>query len=577
MNKGINCRSQLRQKEVLMMFFLIGTIVALGLWRIDEQLAPIILMDEFGYWSNAAFMTGRDWSQIAQYNAYYSYGYSVFLAIIMLLFSSTALSYPVAILLNCCFLCITFLLLIKIGEFLFPNVSKSWVIVASYIAIIYPTYCANMHIAWAESLLVLMFALCVYALIILMRTPNILTTGFFAVAIFYCYTVHQRAIGVLVAGVLIFFIMYINKNIEKKHMLAFCGIMVILFIVHGGVKNAILQKLLISAINDKATINDYTSIWEHIVYWFNLEGLKKMIASCIGKFYYLQISSYGLFSVGLFYIVKKSFVKNEIEDKKITIEQIVYFFMGLSFLAIFMTASIFTLDAMRLDGLVYGRYTEWALAPIILVALLEIDKKDTKIYISNIVLTMLLTWILWSIYKDHPEWTQFFAICSLIMAMYTALTQCVGYQFIFYSCIWVLIIMFLITLCLQIKHKNKRIAIAGILILLFTLSGYWCTSRVFESNYRSSAVETIYECISENKDKDVYYVMDEGQTIWYVADLQVMDINREIKEVSLEQLAGVKGYVLIGTGNSYLTSRDYSEEIQIQDGGITLLYLNEKN
>lgn len=569
---------QARWNEIFLILFFICTIIAWGLWRINEHLAPIILMDEFGYWGNAAFLTGRDWSEIAQFNAYYSYGYSLFLALIMLLFSSTALSYQAAILLNCVFLCMTFILLIKIGSFLFPNANRGWTIVSAYIAIIYPTYCANMHIAWDETLLVFMSVLCVYALTRLLKKPGILNACFFCVSLFYSYTVHQRCLGLLAAGILVLILMLINRNIKIKHVAGFAGGLLILFAVHSLLKGNILQNVLISAENENASINDYSSIWQHIIYWFNLEGLGKLLLSFAGKIFYLMVSTYGIFSLGIFFMLRKCLEKKEENSKRFSEEKVVYVFILLTFAATLGIASIFTLDAIRLDSLVYGRYTEWVIAPIILIALLMIDenRNETVVYMLNIIAMLVLGLILISVYKTHPEWDLFFAICSLVMAMYDSLTASNGYQFLYLSSVFAATIMFLIGFFAHQKVKWRRILIALILILLFSLNTYWCTNRVYRSNYRVNILKSMDERINENTDEDIYFVMDEGQTIWYAADLQVMNMDRKIYEVPLEDLNTIRGYVIIATESDYVQNGYHYAEVQAQDSVVTLLYLENE-
>ena len=39
--------------------------------------APVILPDEFGYWAQAAAMTGRDWSGTVSQFSWYSFGYGL--------------------------------------------------------------------------------------------------------------------------------------------------------------------------------------------------------------------------------------------------------------------------------------------------------------------------------------------------------------------------------------------------------------------------------------------------------------------------------------------------------------------
>ena len=71
-------------REVLFQCVLAVILFLVGTYRIEESTMPILLDDEYGYWSNSAFFTGSNWSSITSKIAYYSYGYSLVLAPIRL-------------------------------------------------------------------------------------------------------------------------------------------------------------------------------------------------------------------------------------------------------------------------------------------------------------------------------------------------------------------------------------------------------------------------------------------------------------------------------------------------------------
>lgn len=69
-------------KETFLEFVFVMIIILMGVYRLDELTMPIILDDEFGYWSNSMLFSGQDWTNLTSKINYYSYGYSLILCIV---------------------------------------------------------------------------------------------------------------------------------------------------------------------------------------------------------------------------------------------------------------------------------------------------------------------------------------------------------------------------------------------------------------------------------------------------------------------------------------------------------------
>ena len=65
--------------------------------------------DEFCYWSYAAGLAGYDWSDIASLGSYYSYGYSLILLPVFLIFKDGVIAYRAAMVVNIALLAVCFL------------------------------------------------------------------------------------------------------------------------------------------------------------------------------------------------------------------------------------------------------------------------------------------------------------------------------------------------------------------------------------------------------------------------------------------------------------------------------------
>lgn len=566
----------------LIIFFII---IIFSFYRISELGAPIILMDEFGYWGIGAYFTGRDWSGISQFNNYYSYGYGFILAILIQIFENTDLVYKAAIIINGIFLAATFLLLNRVLKFLFPTHEKIVIILISFTAVCYPSFSSNVHIAWDEILLVLLSVAAIMGLLYLLEKPTIIRSVLFAFILMYSYMVHQRCLGILVSGCLITLFIFFYKKIKLSHMLFFMMSLLLLFMLHSFIKNILLQELFQSEANKNAAVNDYGNIKEHLLYWANSDGIIKLAKSIIGKLLYLIISTFGIFLFGMQKIISEVWIgiKSVIKKTKLKEEMfnqlVIYVFVLLLFLSTLMIAAIYTLDAQRIDVLVYGRYTEWCIAAIIAIGVIQIisEEKRLKYTMVNVIIIIVFSIAIGKIYVNNPDWTLFFWVCSPILSYYYQLVNDKN-TYIFIAAAVSISISYVLAIIFNQSGKSKIYKYLGIITVLiaFLCMSRYTVSRSFGSNYRLSITEEFSELITKIDDSaPIYYIQDEGQTIWYAADIQILQINKEIKPINLENICKKdKGYfVLTATREDH--TKKLTETYQVAGKGdlITLLYV----
>lgn len=569
MKSVVKSKKNIKEKILIMIFSLI--ILCMGLYRISEHIAPIVLMDEFGYWSNAAFFAGIDWSEINQFNSYYSYGYSFFLAILLKVFGETPFLYKSAILLNIIMILGNFYLLRQIGKELFEEKNMLEITAFSFLAAFFPSFLANIHIAWCETALVFLYTLCVYLLIIFINYKTYIGMFIFIFVNFFIYITHQRGVGILFSGMLIFILICFNEKIEVKQFVSGILMYIVLLGIHGSIKQIILNEVFVATSNQSASINDYGSILGHLKVWANFEGLRKLIYSIAGKILYLQISSLGLFGISICCLFnnKKDWI-NRIREKKVNRNQIVGLFMIGSVLTTILIASIYTLDPKRLDGLVYGRYTEWLLAPFILIAFLYVnnDKKVIRsICIKNIVMTFLLLIIVLHEYSLHPEWEQFLAVCSWVMAFFVELGRTSKEQFLIIG--GLIFGSFSLFLVMNLSKKKRKYIIFAIYSVFFIPCAMWGVNRVYKSNYRADICQEMNKYIKT--EERVYFVNDYGEGLWYIADLQVMNPNIEFDCINEDEMRDISGYILVGTYDKKI-DEDYYENSLVSNFQISLLH-----
>ncbi len=222
--------------------------------------------------------------------------------------------------------------------------------------------------------------------------------------------------------------------------------------------------------------------------------------------------------------------------------------------------------------MVYGRYTEWALAPFILIGMLAIvqeEKKMTIPYLIIVVITILMLCFIAKNYESHPEWTLFYDVCSFVMAYFRDICQLEGYIFLYLACALECAYMIIIS---GISRLKKVKIYLSIFILCSSLPiSYWCVQRVFDSNYRSEECLKMNEYIKDTEEP-VYFINDYGQGIWYVADIQVLNPDIEIQNISGEELENVIGYVFLGTSDAHLDD-SYVDDVLVSNSLITLMHL----
>ena len=161
-----------------------------------------ILPDEFGYWSYAAAAAGYDWSEIVSLNSYYSYGYSVILFPVFVLFRDGLTAYRAAIIVNFMMLAGIGFMLRYLAVRLFPDRKGQLSTVLAAVITLYPPLLLYTRTTMAETMLVFLYVL--ITILIYQYLERRRATGLFLllVALVYIHFVHMRTVALLAAGLL---------------------------------------------------------------------------------------------------------------------------------------------------------------------------------------------------------------------------------------------------------------------------------------------------------------------------------------------------------------------------------------
>lgn len=313
--------------------------------------------DEFGYWSYAARLAGYDWSDIASLGSYYSYGYSLILFPVFLIFKDGVIAYRAALFVNFALLAVCFFILQKMGRTFYAAV-----------AAFYPTWLFYAGTTFAEILLVTLYLVVCLLLLKYLQTDKKQYLALMLAVMLYMYFVHMRAIGVLASGILVLLIHSIKKGGKKvKYTLVLIVGMALVFAVGLFIKNYWTGDVYGDASDALKNANDYAGQFEKILYIFSKEGFKNLVISISGKFLYLGMASFGLAYFGIIYAVRG------VREKK-------YFplFVLLSALAALMICAIYTIHPGRVDMLTYGRYHEYVMPVLLMMGIKELCRKCTS-------------------------------------------------------------------------------------------------------------------------------------------------------------------------------------------------------
>ncbi|MDE6882206.1 MAG: hypothetical protein K2P48_03720 [Lachnospiraceae bacterium] len=224
----------------LLQCFLALVIFLLATYRLSDIGQPILFNDEVGYWSNSAFFMGIDWTSVTGRISYYSYGYSLLLIPVRMLSElfnwSWDTMYRAAVMMNAGFLVVSYILALKLAKRYLTGMNELVRTAACFTVFTYSSYIVYAHITWTECTLVLFFWVFLYVMMRVVDRPGIGNHVAFALVSFYIFTVHQRALGIVVtAGLMVLYMRLMRRN-RMCDTAAFLGSMYLYSLVHAMIK-----------------------------------------------------------------------------------------------------------------------------------------------------------------------------------------------------------------------------------------------------------------------------------------------------------------------------------------------------
>lgn len=382
-------------KENLLVIFL--TILLFGIYikNISDISVFSILDDEFGYWANAAYFAGYDWSGVASNIKYYSYGYSIILTPLFLIFDDPIVMYKVSILLNAIMLYCSFLLCYDISKKLSRDTNRTVLILISFVISMYPAYIVQTNVAWCESALIFFVWLLVRLLMSINDKSKQVTLLVLGMLSFYIYIIHQRAIGIVISSIIVVCIMKITNKITWTQLCWFFIGIVLLLSIHVAVKDNLQANLYLSSQNIAA--NDFSGQIKKIRDLFTFNGFINFIRIYASQLFYIGTASFLMVFLAMYEIAIKltSSFKDLYYTRKLNIidknEKIfLYMFLIIAFCFTTFISALFMTEPSRIDHIVYGRYNEMLIGPIILIGFMNLISDKAKIRNIIYIITIYL-------------------------------------------------------------------------------------------------------------------------------------------------------------------------------------------
>lgn len=466
----------------------------------------IIFPDEFGYWAAAAKWKGYDWSGVSSLGSYYSFGYGFLLYPLLSVIQNPVTLYRSGLYLNLLLLGAAFILLYYILKKLFVEKDRKQLVYIAMSGIMYSSWIFYMQMTLSEILVVSLYLLIIFLFQFYLEKPKVLSAFLLAGAFVYLYFVHMRSVATLAAGVAVLVLQFLTHKKYRKSMMVFCLTAGMLLLAGSLMKKDIVQDIYSGMQESVLKVNDYRGQWDKIINLFTGRDLMAFLKSCMGKLFYLGISTFGLFYWGFAFLIKR--VKVFFREKGNS--NPLYLFLFLSVVGQFLVSALFMVKGDRADLLIYGRYNEVFLPVLLCLGLIEmlhssgIIKKTVLLLSGQIVLTAIVI-LIWK-WDNLP-----FSHACFIIGVNYAIDR---FQFnpVLSGCVLAIagLLLFMLTAILIriIKKNNSRSwLLCGIMLLQILIGLKACNDYIIlhnQLNYQDVMLGT------ELKD-----LADEGREVYF--------------------------------------------------------------
>lgn len=190
--------------------------------------------DVEGYLSHAATFSGKDWSGVFKNaGSFYSWGYSILLTIPMLFTSDITMIYHVAILINAFLYCGILLLCYAIAKKIAPDVNRYLLLLCAMAVSVYSSYIFQGAVMLSEIFLYFFVLLNIFFLLCYLETDKTVWGILAGFSVGYTYIIHNRAIAVVIAYVMVAVAWSIKSRSWKRLFIMLAPLVLMLLVNYG--------------------------------------------------------------------------------------------------------------------------------------------------------------------------------------------------------------------------------------------------------------------------------------------------------------------------------------------------------
>ncbi len=352
-------------------------VIAIILFSKDIQKLSMLYVsaDEMGYLGTAAWLNGLNWTDMMGKLYYYSYGYPLLLAPIFSFTTDPATVYRFAIMLNVLLSTAVLPLSYLSARRLFPGANKWLILVCCFCVTIYSANILQITMVRNESLLFLLVWAVLLLFLLLKKHGSLAVPIAIAALCVYAFMVHQRAVPLIIAACAVMLLMLLKKQLSLKQFLAFALTVAGMLLLHTLLKDYFKSGIWQGA--SSAAHNDFSDMPRKIGKLFTTEGIS-FLRVLGGQVFYMGAASFIIYFAGAGAIAPRAWrtLRQSFSRKQAAVHAQTDW--GVLFLAIaavltFAVSALFLITPVRMDHIVYGRYNEIFMGPVLIYALLYLS------------------------------------------------------------------------------------------------------------------------------------------------------------------------------------------------------------
>lgn len=488
----LQATSMLNDREsrflVLVLFLLVLIHFAFSL----STSVPVLYPDEIGYLMNAGTLAGFPTDSSLPYYA----GYSLLLWPAFLLGDSPSSVYFIVKVVNTLLFAGTFIALYRLIQGLMPSIDRNQILLAVAVASLYPSLLVFNALALSENAFVFLFVVSAY---LLLRLPGsaLFQWLVFGACLGLLFMVHPRAVPVLASG---FIAAGYLAYVERRYLPFLLALLVAagLAMLSQPLNVYVQQSLEIGSMGSEHAYAPVANIVEH---QFSFDGITRFSVNLVGQSLYLIAATIGAVVFGFF----KGFM--QVKDGP-TETRHVWVFLLLA-LGGTMLMSAVVLEG-RLDHILYGRYNEAVLLPLLVVGLLAATRSVKPWLILVAVVGCLSALLYWYLRENPTPAYGTISIASLYYLFFFFKQLSFFNPFIVFGFFAVIVTVWL----LVSRVSSTRFFVIAMAIFLMTSATIGFDLLFLYSGAREIATEKITNHVNKTFEVGTCLNYDDGARDW---------------------------------------------------------------